>query len=116
MNLTPREKDKLLISMAAMVARRRLERGVKLNHPEAVALITDFVVEGARDGRSVADLMEAGGKGDHPRSGDGRRRRDDPRRAGGSDVPGRHEAGHRARADPMIDFSPGVSDHLRPMQ
>ena len=62
MNLTPREKDKLLISMAAMVARRRLERGVKLNHPEAVALITDFVVEGARDGRSVADLMEAGGR------------------------------------------------------
>lgn len=59
MNLTPREKDKLLISMAAMVARRRLERGVKLNHPEAVALITDFVVEGARDGRSVADLMQA---------------------------------------------------------
>jgi len=62
MNLTPREKDKLLISMAAMVARRRLERGVRLNHPESVALITDFVVEGARDGRSVADLMEAGGK------------------------------------------------------
>ena len=62
MNLTPREKDKLLISMAAMVARRRLERGVKLNHPEAVALITDFVVEGARDGRSVAELMEAGAK------------------------------------------------------
>ncbi len=60
MNLTPREKDKLLIAMAAQVARRRLERGVKLNHPEAVALITDFVVEGARDGRSVADLMEAG--------------------------------------------------------
>ena len=60
MNLTPREKDKLLISMAAIVARRRLERGVKLNHPEAVALITDFVVEGARDGRSVADLMEQG--------------------------------------------------------
>ena len=60
MNLTPREKDKLLISMAAMVARRRLERGVKLNYPEAVAMITDFVVEGARDGRSVADLMAAG--------------------------------------------------------
>ena len=60
MNLSPREKDKLLISMAAMVARRRLERGVKLNHPEAIALISDFVVEGARDGRSVADLMEAG--------------------------------------------------------
>ena len=60
MNLTPREKDKLLVAMAAMVARRRLERGVKLNHPEAIALITDTVVEGARDGRSVAELMEAG--------------------------------------------------------
>jgi len=60
MNLTPREKDKLLISVAAMVARGRLARGVKLNHPEAVALITDFVVEGAREGRTVADLMEAG--------------------------------------------------------
>ncbi|PLW78218.1 urease subunit gamma [Cohaesibacter celericrescens] len=60
MNLTPREKDKLLIAMAAMVARRRLERGVVLNHPEAIALISDFIVEGARDGRSVADLMEAG--------------------------------------------------------
>ena len=60
MNLTPREKDKLLIAMAALVARRRLERGVRLNHPEAVALITDFVVEGARDGRSVAELMRAG--------------------------------------------------------
>ena len=60
MNLTPREKDKLMIAMAAMVARRRLERGVKLNHPEAVALISDFILEGARDGRSVAELMEAG--------------------------------------------------------
>ena len=60
MNLTPREKDKLLIAMAAIVARRRLERGVKLNYPEAIALITDYVVEGARDGRSVAELMEAG--------------------------------------------------------
>ena len=60
MNLTPREKDKLLVAMAAMVARRRLERGVKLNYPEAVALITDHVVEGARDGRRVADLMQAG--------------------------------------------------------
>jgi urease subunit gamma len=60
LNLTPREKDKLLIAMAAQVARRRLERGVRLNHPEAVALICDFVVEGARDGRSVADLMQAG--------------------------------------------------------
>ncbi len=60
MQLTPREKDKLLIAMAAEVARKRLARGVKLNHPEAIALISDFVVEGARDGRSVADLMEAG--------------------------------------------------------
>jgi urease subunit gamma len=60
MNLTAREKAKLLVSMAAIGARRRLERGVKLNHPEAIALITDFVVEGARDGRTVADLMEAG--------------------------------------------------------
>jgi urease subunit gamma len=60
MHLTPREKDKLLISMAAVVARRRLQRGVKLNHPEAIALITDFVIEGARDGSSVADLMARG--------------------------------------------------------
>lgn len=60
MQLTPRERDKLMVSVAAMVARARLERGVKLNHPEAVALITDFVVEGARDGRPVADLMQAG--------------------------------------------------------
>ena len=60
MRLTQREQDKLMIAMAAIVARRRLERGVKLNHPESIALITDFVVEGARDGRRVADLMEAG--------------------------------------------------------
>jgi len=60
MQLTPREKDKLLIAMAAQVAERRLQRGVKLNYPEAIALISDFVVEGARDGRSVAELMEAG--------------------------------------------------------
>jgi urease subunit gamma len=60
MHLTPREKDKLLVAVAAQVARRRLERGVKLNHPEAVALISDFVVEGARDGRTVAELMAAG--------------------------------------------------------
>ena len=60
MQLSPREKDKLLVSMAAMVARRRLERGVKLNYPEAIALISDYVVEGARDGRSVANLMSDG--------------------------------------------------------
>jgi urease gamma subunit len=62
MNLTPREKDKLLIAMAAIVARKRLERGVKLNHPESIALITDFIVEGARDGLSVSELMESGAK------------------------------------------------------
>ena len=62
MQLTPREKDKLLVAMAAEIARKRLSRGVKLNHPEAIALISDFVVEGARDGRSVADLMQAGAK------------------------------------------------------
>lgn len=62
MNLTPREKDKLLISLAAIVARNRLERGVKLNHPEVIALVTDYVVEGARDGRRVADLMSAAGR------------------------------------------------------
>ncbi|MGR3497483.1 MAG: urease subunit gamma [Limimaricola soesokkakensis] len=60
MNLTPREKDKLLVAMAAEVARRRLSRGVKLNHPEVIALITDAVVEGARDGRSVAEMMQMG--------------------------------------------------------
>ncbi|MGV6849503.1 MAG: urease subunit gamma [Marinibacterium sp.] len=60
MQLTPREKDKLLVAMAAEVARKRLARGVKLNHPEAIALITDAVVEGARDGRSVAEMMQAG--------------------------------------------------------
>jgi len=62
MNLTPREKDKLMISLAALVARERLARGVKLNYPESVAIITDFVVEGARDGKHVADLMSEGGK------------------------------------------------------
>src|SRR5436305_13408472 len=60
MNLTPREKDKLLISMAAVVAGRRKERGVKLNHPEAIALISDFILEGARDGKTVAELMQTG--------------------------------------------------------
>lgn len=62
MNLAPRERDKLMIAVAAMVARNRLDRGVKLNYPESVALISDFVMEGARDGRSVADLMADGAK------------------------------------------------------
>ena len=62
MNLTPREKDKLMVALAALVARGRLGRGIKLNYPESVALITDFVMEGARDGKSVAELMSGGGK------------------------------------------------------
>ena len=62
MNFTPREKDKLMISLAAIVARGRLERGIKLNYPESVAIVTDLVLEGARDGRHVADLMSEGGK------------------------------------------------------
>ena len=101
MHLTPREKDKLLIAMAAQVARRRLERGVKLNHPEAVALISDFVVEGARDGRSVAELMARRGRGPDPRAGDGGRARDDPRGPGRGDLPRRHQAGDGACADPV---------------
>ena len=60
MKLTPREKDKLMVSMAAIVARKRLDRGIKLNYPEAIALITDFVIEGARDGKKVSELMESG--------------------------------------------------------
>ena len=62
MNLTPRERDKLMIAVAAIVARGRLARGLKLNYPESVALITDVVLEGARDGKSVAELMAQGGK------------------------------------------------------
>ena len=101
MNLTPREKDKLLIAMAAMVARRRLERGVKLNHPEAVALISDFILEGARDGKSVAELMRSRRACAHARPGDGRHCRDDPRHPGRGDVPRRHQARHRAQSDPL---------------
>tara|TARA_Y100001960_G_C14499735_1_gene740962 strand:+ start:68 stop:370 length:303 start_codon:yes stop_codon:yes gene_type:complete len=60
MKLSPREKDKLLISLAAIVAKKRLDRGVKLNYPESIAIITDYVIEGARDGKTVAELMELG--------------------------------------------------------
>ena len=96
MNLSPREKDKLLISMAAMVARRRLERGVKLNHPEAIAIISDFIVEGARDGRTVAELMQAGAQVLTRGAGDGWHRRNDPRYSGRGDVSRRHKTRHRA--------------------
>ncbi len=101
MNLSPREKDKLLISMAAIVARRRLERGVKLNHPEAIALISDFILEGARDGRTVADLMHAGAQVLTRAAGDGRDPRDDPRHPGRGDISRRHEARDRARSNSL---------------
>ena len=101
MNLTPREKDKLLVSVAAMVAERRLRRGVKLNYPEAVALITDYVLEGARDGRSVAELMRDGA------TVIGREQVMEgvaemiARNPGRGDLSRRHQARHRARADPV---------------
>ena len=60
MRLSPADKDKLLLSMAGLIARERRARGVKLNHPETVALLSCWVIEGARDGRSVRDLMEGG--------------------------------------------------------
>jgi len=85
-----------MIAMAAMVARRRLERGVKLNHPEAVALISDFIMEGARDGKTVAELMQAGAHVIARHQVHGRHRRDDPGNPDRSHVPGRDEACHRA--------------------
>ena len=94
--------------MAAIVARRRLERGVKLNYPEAIALITDAVMEGARDGRSVAELMGLGAQVLSPRPGHGRRRRDDPRRADRGDVSRRHEARHRALPHPRRERDASV--------
>ena len=104
MQLTPREKDKLLIAMAAMVARKRLERGVKLNYPEAIALITDFVVEGARDGRSVADLMAEGagviGR-DQVMDGVPEMIHDVQVEA---TFPRRHQARHRPRTHPLRNF------------
>ena len=101
MQLTPREKDKLLVSMAAIVARRRLERGVKLNHPEAMALITDYVIEGARDGKRGRRPDGDRRPCHHPRPGDGGHRRDDPRGAGGGHLPGWHQARHRPPAHPI---------------
>ena len=100
MHAQPREKDKLLISMAAMVARRRLERGVKLNYPEAIALISAFVVEGARDGRTVAELMKTArtcSRADQVMEGVAG---DDPRDPGRGDLSRRHQARHRPPSDP----------------
>ena len=94
MNLTPRERDKLMVALAAIVARGRLARGLKLNYPETVALITDVMLEGARDGKSVADLMAEGGKSADTGSGHGRHCRHDLRSGGGSDVSRRDEARH----------------------
>ena len=62
MQLTEREQEKMLISLAAMIAQRRRDKGLKLNHPESVAIITDYILEGAREGKSVADLMNEGAK------------------------------------------------------
>ena len=97
MELTPREKDKLLLFTAALVAERRLARGLKLNYPESVALISAFIMEGARDGKSVAD----GGRPScpDPRAGDGGRPGNDPGYPGRSHLPGRLEAGHRSQPD-----------------
>ena len=99
MDLTPREKDKLLIFTAALVAERRKARGLKLNYPEAVAFISAAVLEGARDGRTVADLMHLRDHPAGPRRRDRRRRRDDSRDPGRGHVPRRHQTRHRSRSD-----------------
>ncbi len=101
MRLTEREQERLLITLAADVAERRRARGLKLNHPEAVAILTSFVLEGARDGRTVADLMSAGREvlsRDDVMAGVPEMTGDDP---GRGHLPGRHQAGHRAPADPV---------------
>lgn len=94
MELTPREKDKLLLFTAALLAERRLARGLKLNYPESVALISAFIMEGARDGKSVAALMEEGRRPES-RAGHGRHTRNDPRYPGRSHLSGRLQAGYR---------------------
>ena len=94
MHLSPQERDKLLIFVAAELARTRRARGLKLNHPEAVALITSHLLELARDGKSVAEIMSAGRIDPDPRRRHGRRQRDDPRGAGRGDLPRRHQADH----------------------
>ena len=105
MELTPREKDKLLIFTAALLAERRRARGLKLNYPEAVAFISAAILEGARDGRSVAELMSYGATLLDARRRDGGRAGDDPRDPGRSDVSRRHQARHRAQPDRHDDDS-----------
>ena len=101
MNLSPQERDKLLIFMAAQVARERKERGLKLNVPEATALITAELMEMARDGKSVAEIMSAGREILEPRRRHGGRPRDDLDDPGRADLPRRQQAGHDPRADPL---------------
>jgi urease subunit gamma/beta len=96
MHLTPREQEKLMVVVAADLARRRQARGLKLNYPEAIAILTYEILEGARDGRSVAELMSYGTTMLKAKRRDGGRRRDDPRGAGRGHLPRRHQAGHRA--------------------
>ena len=103
MHLTPADTEKLLLAVAGMVARDRLARGVKLNYPETVALLTTWVIERARDGRTVADLMVGGPRGADPRPGDGRRRGDAAGRPGRGDLPGRPQARHHPPADRVTD-------------
>lgn len=104
MELTPREKDKLLLFTAALVAERRLARGVKLNYPESVALISAFIMEGARDGETVASLMEAG-RHVLTRDRNGGRTGDDPGYSGGGHLPGRLQARHRPQSDRLRSTS-----------
>jgi urease gamma subunit len=105
MDLTPREKDKLLIFTAALLAERRRARGLKLNYPEAVALITAAIMEGARDGRSVAELMSDGAAILGARRRHGGRAGDDPRHPGRSHFPRRQQAGHRPPPDPLKEHA-----------
>ena len=117
MRLTEHEQERLLITVAADVAERRRGRGLQLNHPEAVAILTSFVLEGARDGRTVAELMSAGREVLTPRRRHGRRARDARLGAGRGDLPRRHQAGHRPPADPVTvtepQADPGRDAHRR---
>ena len=106
MKLSPRDKDKLLIFTAGLLAERRKARGLRLNYPEAVAYISAAILEGARDGRSVAELMDHGRGLLTPGGRHGRRGAHDPRDSGGSHLPGRHQAGHRPQPHPLGGGAP----------